>query len=195
MDLAPLGEAAGWLAGAKVLAPFLEKIFGQAASEVGGMLADPIAEWRKDLVRRRQERLIRIGSGAAQQIKDTGTEPIMIPDYIAVPLLHRATLVDDESLQEKWASLLATAAHPQLASSISHLFPVMLASLSPRQAQFLDVVFDYSYRNISIKVRPIAASTIAAHSRMNNEKPVNAVGNSSFRWTSNEEKASALDNL
>jgi hypothetical protein len=51
LDLAPLGQAGEWLAGVKLLGPYLEKIFGPAADQIGGMLADSLAFKRDTLAR------------------------------------------------------------------------------------------------------------------------------------------------
>jgi hypothetical protein len=195
LDLTPLGQAGEWLAGTKLLSPFFEKALGAIGSEVGTLVSDPIAEWRKRLAERRAQRLVRIGSSAAKQIEANGGETEHIPDYIALPLIEKATLVDDEGLQEMWASLLANAANPKTASTISHLFPTMLAALSPRQAKFLDVIFEYTLRTTSIKIPPITASAISGWSRMDDQRLMNAVANSNFKWQGNAEKNAALDNL
>jgi len=182
LDLTPLGQAGEWLAGAATLKAFLARVLGPATDQFAGILSDEMAGWRKELAARREQRFLRIGCRAAQQLDAAKVEPVQIPDYIALPLLESATLVDDESLQEKWASLLANAATPNSEVTVSAIFPKILASLSPRQAKFLDVVFDYSYRRIFIKIKPIASKTIVNHSRMTEEQLSNAVVNSSFRW-------------
>ena len=114
-------------------------------------MAAPFEEIKK----RRAERLVRIASDAAEQVKASGVEPVQIPDYIAIPLLEKATLVDDDDLQKMWASLLANASHPERASTVSQGFPTMLAGLSPRQAKFLEVYFDARVYSIFVKIRPI----------------------------------------
>ena len=191
MDLTPLGGAAALLAAAKAVEPYLLKILGAPLEQIGGILASPMEENKK----RRAERLVRIATEAEAQVKATGGEPIQIPDYIVIPLLEKATLVDDDQLQKMWASLLANASHPERASSVSQAFPTMLAGLSPREAKFLEVFFDASVYSIFVKIRPIAPSAIASHSRRSHEKLVNVVGNSSFRWRSNDEKAATFENL
>jgi len=50
-------------------------------------------------------------------------------------------------------------------------------------------------QSIFVKIRPIAPSVIVSHSRRSDAKFVHVVGNSSFRWRSNEEKAETFDNL
>lgn len=195
VDLGPLGTAGEWIAGATVLKPYLAKIFGSASDELGGLLADPIADWRKRLNARRAERFIRITSSAAQQTERSGINPLQVPDYVALPLLEKATLIDDEVLQEMWASLLANATNPETASNISVFFPTILSNLTPRQAKFLDILFNHSVSRIFVKIRPIPSAAIVNHSRMDDKQLIAAVGNTNFRWQSNDEKASALDNL
>jgi hypothetical protein len=166
MDLTPFGNAASILAAAKAAEPYLMKVLGAPLEQIGGALASPIEELRK----RRSERLAKIAADAAAQVQATGAEPIQIPDYIAIPLLEKATLVDDEDLQKMWACLLANASHPERSSDVSQAFPAMLAGLTPRQAKFLEVYFDLSVRAIFVKIRPIQPSAISSNSRLTDGK-------------------------
>jgi hypothetical protein len=75
------------------------------------------------------------------------------------------------------------------------LFPTILSNLSPRQAKFLDIIFNYAVYSIFIKIKPIGPTGIVSHSRVDDEKLVVIVGHTDFRWRGNDEKASALDNL
>jgi|HubBroStandDraft_6_1064221.scaffolds.fasta_scaffold173713_3 hypothetical protein len=196
LDLTPLGQAGEWLGGAKLVQPLFEKLFYPALEQVGGMIADPLAEKREEWrAHRRQARLVRILSSTASQIERSGIEPMQLPDYLAVPFLEKATLVDDETLQEMWASLMANAAMPETASTIPALFTTILSNLSPRQARFLDIIFNFGVYSITIKIPPLTAGSIAGHSRFDDEKLVNIVGNTDFRWRDNEEKAAAIDVL
>jgi Abortive infection alpha len=191
MDLTPVGTAATVLAAAKAAEPYLLKILGAPLEQIGGLLASPFEEMKK----RRSARLAKIAADAAAQVNANGVEPIQVPDYIVLPLLEKATLVDDDGLQKMWASLLANASNPASASSISQVFPTMLAGLSPREAQFLEAYFDAAVYSIFVKIPPIAPSLIAGHSKQNDARLTNLVANSRFRWQSNEEKHRTLDNL
>jgi hypothetical protein len=191
MDLTPVGKAATLLATAKAAEPYLLKVLGAPLEQIGDLLASPFEEMKK----RRAARLAKIAADAAGQVKRSGAEPIQVPDYIALPLLEKATLVDDEDLQKMWSSLLANASHPESALSISQVFPTMLAGLSPSDAKFLEVYFDSVVYNIFVKIPPIQPSLIASQSQRNDAKLINLVGNSQFRWRSMEEKRRTLDNL
>lgn len=191
MDLNPLSEAATVLAASKAAEPYLLKVLGAPLEQIGGLLASPLEEMKK----RRAARLARIAADAAAQVQEAGAAPIQIPDYIAIPLLEKATLVDDDDLQRMWASLLANASHPERASDVFPSFPTMLAGLSPRHAKFLEVFFNAAVRDIFVKIRPIQASVIVSHSRRSEEQLVRLVGDSSFRWKGNEEKIATIQHL
>jgi hypothetical protein len=191
VDLAPIGNAATLLAAAKAAEPYLLKVLGAPLEQIGGLLASPFEEIRK----RRAERLARIASDAAGQVRESGTEPVQIPDYLAIPLLEKATLVDDENLQKMWASLLANASHPDRSADVSQSFPAMLAGLSPRDAKFLEVFFNAAVHSIFIKMRPIQPLVIVSHSKASEERLVNIVGSSTFRWKGNEDKIATLQRL
>ncbi len=107
------GKRGEWLAGATTLKAFLSKVLGPATGT--NSLESFRMRWPdgvKSLATRREKRFLRISSSAAQQVDAAGVVPVQIPDYIILPLLESATLVDDESLQEKWAALLANAVGP-----------------------------------------------------------------------------------
>jgi hypothetical protein len=94
--------------------------------------------------------------------------------------------------------LLANAAIPNPQAPVSEVFPRILASLSPRQAKFLDTIFDYSYRRIFVKIKPVQAQTIAGHSCLNEQQLDNAIANSTFRWAGwadPAEKTRTIDHL
>jgi hypothetical protein len=59
----------------------------------------------------------------------------------------------------------------------------------------LEVLFDAAVYSIFVKIRPIQPSVIANHSQSNDQRLTNIVANSKFRWSSNEEKISTLENL
>ena len=76
MDLTPVGNAATILAAAKAAEPYLLKVLGAPLEQIGGLLASPLEEMKK----RRAERLARIASEAAAQVRESDAEPVRIPD-------------------------------------------------------------------------------------------------------------------
>jgi len=115
-------------------ANLIEKLFGAAAEQIGGAWADSLAV-------RRQIRQIRLLKKLQAAIDKAGFEPRRIPDTFWVPVLQEALLQDDETIQERWANLLANAADPRQGNIISPSFPSILKQLTAREAHFLDSLY------------------------------------------------------
>ncbi len=195
MDLKPLETVSAIAAAVKVAEPFLAKILGPPSEELGKVIAAPIKDLGERLARRRQERITQVAAGSAEQVRNSGAEPVQVPDYILVPLLEKASLVDDDGLQAMWSSLLAHAAHPDHSDTFSHLYPEMLAGLSPRQAKFLQVYFEHSHRVVTPTIQPLSPSELVMNSRMEEFMLIEIVGASSFKWNTNSEKSGTIDTL
>lgn len=93
---------AGADAAMKPLASLIEKLFGGSAEEIGEM-------WQDALKACRFKRQLQLLKRVQEMIAEAGFEPRRVPDNISIPLLNGAALEDDESLQERWAALLANA--------------------------------------------------------------------------------------
>lgn len=143
MDLTPVGNAAAILAAAKAVEPYLLKVLGAPLDQIGELLASPFEEMKK----RRAERFTKIVTDAAEQVRASGDEPIRIPDYIALPLLERATLVDDADLQRIWASLLANAS--RAGTGVHPGFVQVLENMGALDA----VVLNEAYRRLLAQLK------------------------------------------
>src|ERR1035441_10186247 len=115
----------------KPFANLIEKLFGGSAEEIGGM-------WQDSLKVRRFGRQLKLFARVQRMIADAGFEPKQIPDSLSIRLMASATLEDDETLQEKWAAMLANAANPDGGTPVSTQFPNILANLSAHDAILLD---------------------------------------------------------
>lgn len=82
---------------------FAGRIPGEPAAETGGLIADRIRF-------RRFKSWIKMAKGARELLDEAGIEPHQVPATVAIPLIESGSLETDESLQEKWAALLANAA-------------------------------------------------------------------------------------
>lgn len=121
-----------------------------------------------------------------------GIDPREIPEKIWFPALSAASLEDEETLQDKWASLLANAANAH-APGISVQFPRILANLSTREAAFLDLYFDQAARRFPTLTWPLPASFVRL-------TPIEAgmaavVTGTEFRWKDDEEEKRTLEHL
>jgi hypothetical protein len=123
-------------AAVKPIGALLEKLFGGAVEEIGGM-------WQDTLKARRHLRRMKLYEKLRRKLEDASIDPKEVPEKIWVPVLQAVSLEDDEGMQERWAALLANAANPE-DTHVSESFPRILASLTPRQALILDRFFDTS---------------------------------------------------
>lgn len=111
---------------------FLKEVFGPSAVEAGGMFHDYLKHQRElngiHLRQKFQRKLREMGVAGE-------THPV--PLSFGMPLLEKATLEDDETLQEMWAGLLASAVDPSQTNPPRRAFVNILANLEPLDAQIL----------------------------------------------------------
>jgi hypothetical protein len=118
----------------KPVADLINKLFGGAAEQMGGM-------WTDELAARRKVRQIALYLKVKKAIGGAGFEPQQIPDRIWLPILREASLEDDETLQTKWANLLANAADPEQRNAVLPSFSSIMADLNSVQAKFLEALY------------------------------------------------------
>ncbi|MEP1421446.1 MAG: hypothetical protein ABJK59_06720 [Erythrobacter sp.] len=117
----------------KALEPFsqgsvglLRRLFGPAATEIGEAFADKVRSYRKAnfsaVLAKAEEK---IGSAEFEEL----------PLRFSIPFAEKASLSDDDSLTDMWATLLASAATSFEPEHIS--FVNILARLSPAEAKLL----------------------------------------------------------
>lgn len=116
-----------------VAKPFLAKILGPGAEELG--------EIGRDLVKGyRAKNANRTLSKAATLLAVTGREAQAVPMKLLEPLLNAASSEDDASLADKWATLLANAADPVQRITVQPGFVEVLRQLMPEDARMLDAL-------------------------------------------------------
>lgn len=119
-------------AGGKI-ADLINRLAGPLADEFGMMLGDTARVFRvKNWVRtvRKTERIL----------SDAGLPPKAVPPRLFLPITEACSVEDNESLQEMWAGLLATAS--QKADSVSPSFVEALKQLTPAEARYLGTLYD-----------------------------------------------------
>jgi hypothetical protein len=75
-------------------------------------------------------------------LAEAGIEPRPVPPKLFLPILESASLEQDESLQERWAALLANAALPGRQPAVSAAFAEILKELSPSEVRLLDRLYN-----------------------------------------------------
>ena len=123
---------AGADAAMKPFANLIEKLFGGPVEEIGGM-------WTDSLKVRRFDRQLKLLAKVKQMIADGGFEPRHVSDNLSIPLLTAATLVESESLHEKWAALLSNASKP--GTGVHPSFVQVLENIGPLDAAVLDEAY------------------------------------------------------
>ncbi len=108
------------------------KVLTPSADALGQGLAAPLQEWK----RQRQQRAEGILADAAKKLVEKGIEPTPVPPALLIPILEHSSLVEEEVLQRKWATLLANAAVAN--NKVLPAFPEILRQLTPVHARIID---------------------------------------------------------
>jgi hypothetical protein len=119
----------------KPVTDLIRSLFGPAAEEAGLMLRDHVRVFRA-------KRQLRLYLRTAEIFEKTGLTPQHVPLKLLFPIVENASVEESDDLQDRWANLLARAANPAEAHTVSISFPTILRELSPRQAQFLDAIYN-----------------------------------------------------
>jgi hypothetical protein len=112
----------------------------EAFAEATGSL-EPVREatgWLSDLIRyKRLPHQAKLLMKAAEKVKETGLPAHAVSDKLLRSVLEDGPLEDDESMQERWANLLAQAATSP-SGSVPIAFPKILSELEPKEAVLLE---------------------------------------------------------
>jgi hypothetical protein len=112
-------------------ADIIHRLTGPVCDDIGAMISDSMKPFRaKNLVNtlRRTERILR----------EAGLPANAVPTRLLFPIVDASSIEGDETLQEMWAGLLATAS--QQTDSVSPSFIETLKQLTPDDARHLEIV-------------------------------------------------------
>lgn len=116
---------------AKTATGFLKEIINPAAHEVGNLLADEVKFFRF-------KRQVTILNKAKKYLEEKGVQPGKVDLKTIFPILNEGSLEEDESMNDKWAALLANAVDPEHKVTVQPSFPHILKELTPKEAFVLD---------------------------------------------------------
>jgi abortive infection alpha-like protein len=125
---------AGVEAALKPFADLLEKLAGPTAEEIGLTFKDHVRVFRL-------KRQLRLFQRTKEMLQEAGIEPKHVSLKILGPIVESASLEENDSLQDKWAALLATAASADEDEQVHPSFVEVLKQLSALDSQFLDCIF------------------------------------------------------
>jgi hypothetical protein len=115
----------------------INKLAGPMAEEFGLMLGDKVRVYRvKNWIKtvEKTERLLREARLSAHAV----------PPRLLLPIMEASSVEDNETLQDMWAGLLATAS--QQTDSVSPAFIETLKQLTPDDARHLEVMCQESFK-------------------------------------------------
>ena len=112
------------------------KLLGPTFEEIGAMLADDVR------IRMHLPRNIKLLRRVKHILEQEKIKPKSVNMKVLLPLLDAAALEDDETMAERWASLLASAAIPNNESALESSFIEILKQLPPAHAYLLDVFYE-----------------------------------------------------
>jgi len=122
--VAELGEKVGG---------FISKVIGPACFEVGGVLADYTRYFRYKNLLSISDKVKAIHARRKLEGKE-----VPIPPRIAIPLLESASLEDDETLKDVWATLIANGTDPNSKTILHPGYIEIIKQMSPDEAIILN---------------------------------------------------------
>lgn len=118
----------------KPIEEIVKTLAGPAAEEIGLSFKDSVQTWRL-------KRQIRLFTEVKKRCDAAGINPQSVKLSFLFDVVDRATLEEDDTLQDRWANLVANAADPGYEGLISCAFPDILRQLSKEEAVFLEFVY------------------------------------------------------
>jgi hypothetical protein len=106
----------------------INSLLGKPFHETGELISDQIYAWR-------WANRIRIAEKAAKRLAETEMEAKVLPPGFLIPLLDTCGNVDDESMQDMWASLLTEGVRDE--SSQQATYRKTLEALTPGDAKWI----------------------------------------------------------
>lgn len=117
---------------------FLEIILEPPLKELGLLAQDRVKLWRC-------KQQVNIINNAKDYFEKKGISPSKVPLKVLVPLLENGSLEEDLNMQQKWSSLLASAAEPKNKNHFILQHIEILNQISPMEAKVLDKFYDYHW--------------------------------------------------
>jgi len=119
---------------------FLNRLLGPTIDETGQLLADKVRF-------RRIRNQIKIADLAKKLVSDAGLTPKQVSLQTLLPLVDKASLEEDHTVQRMWSTLLANAATANARDGLHRLCVEVLTSISPKEALiFLEIHNKYQVK-------------------------------------------------
>lgn len=154
---------------------FVSKYVGGSFEQAAGIIEDTLKYIRWERQRRLFERAETYANSSGLEMPDRS-----IPLKFALPLLHSATLEEDDDLQDLWAKLLVNFANKQSGVNVNRIYVDILDRISPFEAHILKVIYCLDFEQvyhagISTINLPIKAMPMTSELRKENRQPADDV--------------------
>ncbi len=137
----------------RVAEQFLNKLFGPAAEEGGGLIKDKVEFWR---FKSKIELLMKTKSF----LEEKGIDPRLVLPKTLIPILESGSLENDPTLSDMWANLLASYATGNLEIQS---YPFLLRELSPMEVSLLSSLYSARKRS-ALKGRDLVTHGVTSKS-------------------------------
>lgn len=141
---------------------YADAVLLEPLKQLGGILSDSIGLWRL-------KNQVRILLKSKQMLDDNGIDHTKILPDIFVPLLEEGGNVEDDNLQNMFASLLASHLNPNLANNVHPSFSKVIAQLSPIDALAI-VEFNLCPPALGLRPQYIEPSSIASRLKISDDQ-------------------------
>ena len=128
--------------GLDIAKSFINKLVSPSIEELGLLMKDQISYWRFN-------NQVKILNKAKSVCEKNSINVKAISPKILCPYLEKASLEDDDDLQNKWANLLVNMVDSEQ-NIENHVFPYILSQLSKDEFYLLESVFNEKYERKSI---------------------------------------------
>jgi hypothetical protein len=139
---------------------YADKILSSPLEEIGGILSDTVGYWRL-------KNRVRLLLKAKKYLEENEIDPAKILPDVFVPLLEDGSNVENETLSNMFASLLASHLDSNKQENIHPSYTKVLSQLSPLDAvmmiEFRSHASDAMYRDIGPKGHVLSVIDIAKH--------------------------------
>lgn len=134
-------EIAVRMPGQKVIGRLLTNLFGPASEEAGHIIAEELRRWRF-----RQQNAEKVAEKKMDELGRRGVDEDSLRwlnEGDAFRASEAFSMEDDDTVQELWAGLLASAMDPDSGTTVSKAFVDLLKSIGPAEAAFLEMQFAF----------------------------------------------------
>jgi hypothetical protein len=116
------------------LGTFVDNTFGNAIKNGLGLIGDKLAYYRL-------ERAIELQQKVEARLKAKGIDAKKyVPVSFGLPIFEKATVEENDDIQQLWANLLTNALDPKYTGKITRNFVSILADIEPIDARILDMI-------------------------------------------------------